>query len=100
MAGVWGEEVARLVVGVTPDENVAQGVAAEDGSEGGGPPVVGLDAFETGLGQCRGLVMLLGNCTDGGQVAVEVGSIVGYIALLTIAVDAHEVDDVVARVSF
>ena len=70
-----------------------------------GPPVGGLQAFVAGLGERCGLAVLLGNGTDHGKVLVELCGIVGNaegvgIGRPAVAVEAHEVDDIVAGITF
>lgn len=90
---------------IAPDKDVADGVTREDRCEGVGPPVGGLQAFVAGLGECCGLAVLLGNGTDHGEVVVELISIASNadgvgIGRPAVAVEAHEVDDVVAGITF
>ena len=69
------------------------------------PPVVGLDALVARLRQCGGFPVFLGHVAHHRQVAVQLLYIVGHLRGVavrsrTVAVQSHEVDDVVARIAF
>ena len=105
MSGIGGVEVPGNVVGIAPYNDVADGVSVDDGHERVRPPVVGLDALETRLGECRQLVVLGCKIADHGEVGVEVFGIGGTgcgvgIGCVAIGVKTEDVDDVIAGVAF
>ena len=76
--------MVRTVVGIAPDEGVADGMLGKDGRQGVGPPVGGLHTFVAGLGECDGLVVLLGNAANHRQVLVERVGITGNLGVRTL----------------
>ena len=103
MSGIGSVEMPGNVVGIAPYDDVADGMSVDDGHERMCPPIVGLDALETRLGECRQLVVLGSKVADHREVGVEVFGIGGNscgvgIGCVAIGVKTEDVDDVIAAI--